>query len=74
MVKFRKKQLPIDIISTRTSRLMMRETKAVAIPRMHVALAGVPVKGHTWSRDLKRKKKWCKERKLCYEFKAGLYV
>lgn len=47
--------LPIDIISTSTSKPMISETIAVASPKMDVALAGVPVKGHTWSSDLEKK-------------------
>lgn len=35
---------------------MISETIAVASPKMDVALAGVPVKGHTWSSDLEKKK------------------
>lgn len=34
---------------------MMRDTMAVAIPKRQVALAGVPVKGHTTANDLKLK-------------------
>ena len=44
--------LPILIISTKTSSLINNAAKAAHIPEVKVAKAGVPVTGHTWLKDL----------------------
>lgn len=46
---------PMDIISTRTSRLMIREAIAAATPQMKVARTGVPVAGKICDKELERK-------------------
>lgn len=44
--------LPIDIISTNTSNWMSSAAMAAHTPEVSVAMAGVPVMGHTWLRLL----------------------